>query len=142
MRLESRDALLAAIAKARGWIDDIRLGCNASFAEIAERKAQGGVGGVGLAAPPLSGSGAARKAPDASRQGETCRQKPVMIFAFEMIFLVPQLFLIGLWTMGNATGCGAHAKFCARRRNIAWPPPPAGRCSCVLRTRRRIGCIA
>jgi hypothetical protein len=29
-----------------------------------------------------------------------------MIFAFGMIFLVPQLFLIGLWTMGNATGCG------------------------------------
>ena len=33
-------------------------------------------------------------------------------------------------------------KFCARRRNIAWPPPPSGRCSCVLRTGRRIGCIA
>ena len=30
MRPESRDALLAAIAKARGWIDDIRLGCIAS----------------------------------------------------------------------------------------------------------------
>jgi hypothetical protein len=41
MRPESRDALLAAIAKARGWIDDIRLGCNASFAEIAERKGPG-----------------------------------------------------------------------------------------------------
>ena len=41
MRPQSRDALLAAIAKARGWIDDIRLGCIASFAEIAERKAQG-----------------------------------------------------------------------------------------------------
>jgi hypothetical protein len=27
MRPESRDALLAAIAKAGGWIDDIRLGC-------------------------------------------------------------------------------------------------------------------
>jgi hypothetical protein len=40
MRPESRDALLAAIAKARGWIDDIRLGCIASFA-IAEREAQG-----------------------------------------------------------------------------------------------------
>jgi hypothetical protein len=35
------DALLTAIAKARGWIDDIRLGRIASFAEIAEREAQG-----------------------------------------------------------------------------------------------------
>ena len=41
MKPESRDALLAAIAKARGWIDDIRLGRIASFAEIAEREAQG-----------------------------------------------------------------------------------------------------
>jgi phage tail protein X len=41
MRPESRDALLTAIAKARGWIDDIRFGRIASFAEIAERKAQG-----------------------------------------------------------------------------------------------------
>ena len=41
MRPESWDALLAAIAKARRWIDDIRLGCIASFAEIAEREAQG-----------------------------------------------------------------------------------------------------
>jgi hypothetical protein len=38
MRPESWD--VAAIAKARGWIDDIRLGCIASFAEIAEREAQ------------------------------------------------------------------------------------------------------
>jgi site-specific DNA recombinase len=41
MRPESRDALLTAIAKARGWIDDIRFGRINSFAEIAERKAQG-----------------------------------------------------------------------------------------------------
>ena len=33
--------LLAAITKARGWIDDIRLGAIGSFAEIAEREAQG-----------------------------------------------------------------------------------------------------
>jgi site-specific DNA recombinase len=33
--------LLAAIAKARGWIDNIRLGRIASFAEVAERQAQG-----------------------------------------------------------------------------------------------------
>jgi site-specific DNA recombinase len=39
MKPESRDALLIAIAKARGWIDDIRLGRLASFAEIAEREA-------------------------------------------------------------------------------------------------------
>ncbi|MGH6846791.1 MAG: hypothetical protein ACREC0_04930 [Methylocella sp.] len=38
---ESRDALLAAIANARGWIDAIRLGCIGSFAEIAEREIQG-----------------------------------------------------------------------------------------------------
>jgi hypothetical protein len=41
MKPESRDALLAAIAKARGWIDDIRVGAIASFAEIAAREAQG-----------------------------------------------------------------------------------------------------
>jgi site-specific DNA recombinase len=41
MSPERRDALLAAIAKARGWIEGIRLGRFASFAEIAEREAQG-----------------------------------------------------------------------------------------------------
>ena len=39
MKPESRDALLAAVAKARGWIDDIRLDRFASFAEIAKREA-------------------------------------------------------------------------------------------------------
>jgi hypothetical protein len=41
MKPESRDVLLTAIAKARGWIDDIRLGRIASFAEIAAREALG-----------------------------------------------------------------------------------------------------
>ena len=41
MKSETRDALLSAIAKARGWIEDIRLGRIASFAEIVEREAQG-----------------------------------------------------------------------------------------------------
>jgi site-specific DNA recombinase len=41
MRPEGRDALLTAIAKARGWIDDIRLGRIASFAGIAEREGVG-----------------------------------------------------------------------------------------------------
>jgi site-specific DNA recombinase len=41
MKPESRDALLTTIVKARGWIDDIRLGRIASFAEIAKREAQG-----------------------------------------------------------------------------------------------------
>jgi hypothetical protein len=41
MKPESRDALLTAIAKARGWIADIRLGRIAAFAEIAKREAQG-----------------------------------------------------------------------------------------------------
>jgi site-specific DNA recombinase len=41
MKPESRDALLTAVAKARGWIDDVRLGRLASFAEIAEREAVG-----------------------------------------------------------------------------------------------------
>ena len=41
MRPESLDALLAAIAKARGWIYDIRLGRIGSFAGIAECEAQG-----------------------------------------------------------------------------------------------------
>jgi hypothetical protein len=41
MNPESRDALLIGIAKARKWIEDIRLGRLASFAEIAEREAVG-----------------------------------------------------------------------------------------------------
>ena len=41
MKPESRDALLTAIGKARGWIDDIRLGRIASFAGIAQREAVG-----------------------------------------------------------------------------------------------------
>lgn len=41
LKLESRDALLIAIAQARAWIDDIRLGRIASFAEIAKRESQG-----------------------------------------------------------------------------------------------------
>ena len=41
MKPESRDALLTAIVRARGWIDDVRVGRVASFAEIAEREAQG-----------------------------------------------------------------------------------------------------
>ncbi len=41
MKVESRDALLTAIAKAQDWIDDIRLGRIAAFAEIARREGQG-----------------------------------------------------------------------------------------------------
>ena len=41
MKPESRDVLLTAIAKARGWIDDIRLGRIASFTEIAAREGLG-----------------------------------------------------------------------------------------------------
>ena len=41
LKAESRDALLIAIVKVRAWIDDIRLGRIASFAEIAQREAQG-----------------------------------------------------------------------------------------------------
>jgi hypothetical protein len=41
MKPESRYALLTAITKARGWIEDIRLGQVASFAEIAKRETQG-----------------------------------------------------------------------------------------------------
>src|SRR3984893_7428898 len=41
MKPESRDTLLTAVAKARGWIDDIRLGRIASFAGIAERESVG-----------------------------------------------------------------------------------------------------
>jgi site-specific DNA recombinase len=41
LKPESRDALLAAVAKARGWIEDIRLGRVASIAEIAKREGQG-----------------------------------------------------------------------------------------------------
>ena len=41
LKPESRDALLTAIAKARSWIEDIRLGHLASFPEIAERESQG-----------------------------------------------------------------------------------------------------
>jgi site-specific DNA recombinase len=41
LKPESRDALLAAIAKARRWIDEIKLGRIVSFAEIAKREGQG-----------------------------------------------------------------------------------------------------
>jgi site-specific DNA recombinase len=41
MNPETRDTLLAAIAKARGWIEDLRLGRVATFAEIAERESHG-----------------------------------------------------------------------------------------------------
>jgi ABC-type nitrate/sulfonate/bicarbonate transport system substrate-binding protein len=41
MRPETREALLAAIAKARSWIEDLRLGRVATFAEIAEREGLG-----------------------------------------------------------------------------------------------------
>jgi hypothetical protein len=41
MKPETRDALLTAIAKARAWIDGIRLGQLGSFSEIAEREGQG-----------------------------------------------------------------------------------------------------
>jgi site-specific DNA recombinase len=38
---EARDALLTAIAKARRWVEDIRLGRVASLAAIADRESQG-----------------------------------------------------------------------------------------------------
>ena len=41
MNPETRDALLAAIAKARSWIEDLRLGRVATLAEIADREALG-----------------------------------------------------------------------------------------------------
>jgi ribosomal protein L30 len=41
MSPESRDALLAAIAKARKWIEDLRFGRVATFAEIADREGLG-----------------------------------------------------------------------------------------------------
>jgi ABC-type nitrate/sulfonate/bicarbonate transport system substrate-binding protein len=41
MKPETRAALLAAIAKARLWIDDLRPGRVASFAQIAEHESQG-----------------------------------------------------------------------------------------------------
>ena len=41
MKSESRDALLTAIAKSRGWIADIRLGRIASLAEIAKHETLG-----------------------------------------------------------------------------------------------------
>jgi hypothetical protein len=37
IRPARRDALLTAIAKARGWIDDVQLGCIGSVAGIADR---------------------------------------------------------------------------------------------------------
>ena len=41
MKPESREALLSAIAKARSWIEDIRLGRVGSFLEIAGREGHG-----------------------------------------------------------------------------------------------------
>jgi hypothetical protein len=89
MRPESRDALLAAIAKARGWID-IRLGRIASFAEIAERQARDRRRGFGRAAAQR------RHAKRLTRRNLWWPR-----FYSPLGFLVPQLFLIGLWTMGK-----------------------------------------
>ena len=56
-RAESRDALLTAIAKARGWINDIRLGripARAGVARVfwsAERRGAGAVVGYGRSVP-------------------------------------------------------------------------------------------
>jgi site-specific DNA recombinase len=41
MSAEGRDALLAVIARARGWIEDLRLGRVASLSEIADREGLG-----------------------------------------------------------------------------------------------------
>jgi site-specific DNA recombinase len=41
MSPETRDALLAAIAKALGWIEDLRLGRVATLVEIADRESLG-----------------------------------------------------------------------------------------------------
>jgi hypothetical protein len=41
MTSDNRDALLATIAKARRWVEDIRLGRVASFVEIAQREPVG-----------------------------------------------------------------------------------------------------
>jgi hypothetical protein len=41
MKPASRDAVLTAIAKAQGWIEDLRLGRVASLAEIAKRDSRG-----------------------------------------------------------------------------------------------------
>jgi DNA repair protein MmcB-like len=45
-------------------------------------------------------------------------------------------------TPGSSLPMLMAATFCGKRRNIAWPGQPAARCSCVLRRRRRTGCIA
>jgi site-specific DNA recombinase len=41
MKPQTRDVLLLAIAKARRWVDDLRLGRVASLADIAAREGQG-----------------------------------------------------------------------------------------------------
>jgi site-specific DNA recombinase len=41
MSRETREALLPAIAKARGWIEDLRLGRVATLADIADRESLG-----------------------------------------------------------------------------------------------------
>ena len=57
LRPESRDALLTAIAKARGWINDIRLGripARAGVARVfwsAERRGAGAIVGYGRGVP-------------------------------------------------------------------------------------------
>jgi site-specific DNA recombinase len=61
MRPENRDALLAAVAKARRWIDEMRLGRIASFGEIAKREAQGErhirlLAFLAFVAPPITGA--------------------------------------------------------------------------------------
>jgi len=70
MRPESRDALLVAIAKARGWIDDIRLGRIGSVDRIAEREAQG-ERHIRLLAPGLSATRLPQTSPHSAKSHRT-----------------------------------------------------------------------
>jgi hypothetical protein len=64
LRPESRDALLIAIAKARGWITDIRLGPSWSGPRVF------GVRSGGEPAPSLDMAGVSRRSATGSRSGD------------------------------------------------------------------------
>lgn len=62
----------------------------------------------------------------------------------KLFFAIPETMPIEIMPddAGSSWPTPMARKFCARRRNIAWPRPLAVPCSSALRMRRRIACTA
>ena len=84
MKPESRDALLTAIAKARSWIDDIRLGRVGSFLEIAGREGRGErhirlLAPLAFVSPRIVAAIADGTAPAHSHGHQACQSPPLFV---------------------------------------------------------------